>query len=216
MLFWMLHQVNCRIPSLCAQLLDSHLVFCWCHVSLILHIPWSLHGCLFHLRYQSLPLVFPNCFLGIPNLVVPVRDPSGSSDSLWIHHVRASSPSFGQIAEPVCLLWLLQHSKPHTDTFSFFSPNGALQLKFVVSPWPTDPACFLHVLTSCLPKSTLSAAFEVHTGRWLQRGRVAGEACAAWGIPIGWLGESTGWFSSSLCLAFLMKSAMQLVRSTSV
>ena len=196
----MLRQVNCRIPSLCAQLLDSH-----CGLLLMSGFPDSSHSLEFallslHLRYQSFPLVFPNCFLGMTNLVVPVRDPSGSSDFLWIHWVRASSPSFEQIAEPVCLLWILQHSKPCADSFSFVFPKGPHSSSLWSLPGPQIPpvfcTCWLAIfqrLLWLLPLKCIQAA-DCREEEWQVRHvQLGGYPGAGWGNPWVGLPAACGW-----------------------
>ena len=54
-------------------------------------------------------------------------------------------PSYGRILKPVCLLWILQCTRPSADSLSFVFPKVALQLKCVISLW----SAVLGLLSAC-------------------------------------------------------------------
>lgn len=121
-----------------------------------LFISWNFVLLPSHLNYQSPSLIF-TIFKGEIPLLALLGVLSLSQASYGHVCSMLLAFSYGRILKLVCILWILQNTRPSADSLSFLFPKVALQLKFVVSLWPIDPTDFLHVLTSHLPKPTRAA-----------------------------------------------------------
>ena len=124
------------------------MIFCWCHVSLILHVPWSLALLSSCCGSSHLLQLLLTDFRG----EIPISR-ARETEAFFLRLSMDTPPPgfllpfFFRIIRLLCLLWILQHTRLRANGLSFVFPKMALRLKFVVSPWPTD----LGQLSVCAP-----------------------------------------------------------------
>lgn len=70
--------------------------------------------------------------------VSPARDSEAFQVLLWVHRLHASLPILWQNSMLICTLWILQGTRPSSDSLSFVFSNVKLQLILMVSLKPAD------------------------------------------------------------------------------
>lgn len=193
-----------QTPCVWDRLLEDYRDPWWCHVSLIFHVPWSLHCCL-HMWGSSYLLLSLPPALGRET---PAPALLGILRLCQAFHGHTCSvlpaPSCGRILKLGGLLSVLQLMRQSAD--SLFPQRWHRSSSLWSCPGLQIGATFLCMLTGCLPKPGLTRQPEVE---------MAGGGWSTPELPVGQLGDPRVNHRQRFVGGFLVEPAVQLVGSTS-
>ena len=88
---------------------------------------------------------------------IPSVSPARHSEVSGYAYSTFLVASCGRILKLICLLSILQCTRPEADRLPFAFPRIELKLEFVVSPWPADLGHLSTHAHYCLPELALTA-----------------------------------------------------------